>query len=548
MVGIDEAVLDNWHIMRSEGLSEDETVKAIAEKMHSDPDLSSLCHSEKVGTDLEFKLLVNGRAMSLHLITPTPTYGPDSYFDERTQRFQPGKLAKDIARQENIITIRDMGEEIVYLKDGIYHKGDSGKGDSYLRGRLKEIMGNRLEDLSQHAINELITQVRLNTYAEYRIFESDIELLPVKNGGLDLIAGTITPYEPGKHHFLFQLPVVFDPEADCPHIKEFLSEVLHEKDIPVVQEIFGYCLWREYYIKKAIMMVGDGDNGKSILMDLLGKFLGSGNTSAISLTQLSDNRFSTSYLRDKLANIFADLPDKAVRDTGLFKMLTGGDLVPYEIKHGGIGQFRNYAKLLFSTNTIPDARDDKGAYFGRWLLLEFPYAFVKKSLDHLLPNERLAKDRDSLLKELTTRMELSGLLNFALIGLKRLRENGRFSDDRTSDEIKRQYIRMSNSLKAFIEEGCIIGPNNEVPKSGGVGSFYTEYMGYCEENRLAKKDASTVGRDIIQISSIISAGRSRRFATDGKAVPIWHGIRLKTDADSDTEEEEESGGLDDFGG
>ena len=542
--GIEKIVFDNWPIMKSDGLSEDNIIKEIVTKIRADPELVRLCNDDGANIDIDLdpsmNALVIGRANALNLTIPTPTYEPDAYFDEHTEKFLPGKLARDMAEKEHIITIRDMAEEIVYFKDGMYHKGDDGRGDSYLRGRLKDILGERIDELSRHTVAEFIMQVRLNTYELYSIFEPDLELLPVKNGVLNLITGTIVPYDPDEHHFLFQLPVIYDPEAGCPCIEEFFSQIVDKKDVPVIQEIFGYCLWRDYYIKKALMMVGDGDNGKSVLMDLLDAFLGGDNVSTISLTQLTEGRFSTRYLRDKMANIFSDLPERAVKETGKFKMLTGRDKIDYEIKHGGGGQFLNYAKIIFSTNTIPDARDDKGAYFGRWLIMNCPYAFVKKSPDRLLPNERLAKDKDTLLKELTTRMELSGLLNYAIIGLKRLRKNGKFSDDRTTEEIRRQYDRSANSLKAFANELCTPSSESTIDKDGGPGSFRSEYLRYCDKHGLIKKDPSVVGRELPSIVPGVYAGKISR---GGDRIPVWYGIRLKTKEDIEEESDEPSGDL-----
>jgi hypothetical protein len=61
----------------------------------------------------------------------------------------------------------------------------------------------------------------------------------------------------------------------------------------------------------------------------------------------------------KLANIFADLPSKAIDDGGMFKSLTGEDYVTAERKNKDPFSFRPYARLLFSCNEIPKNYNDQ---------------------------------------------------------------------------------------------------------------------------------------------------------------------------------------------
>ena len=378
-------------------------------------------------------------------------YNPDTYFDDHG-KFQPGLLADHIAENGQLITIRDMGQEIVHLSAGVYHKEEGENGDSFVLAMLQPILGHRLEEVKKHHTTELLNQVRLRTYRDYFEFAKEsIELLPLENGILNLETLELLPYD-GKHLFLFKIPVRYDPRADCPIFRRFLREILYPKDVPLIEEMIGYCLWRDYYIKKGFMLVAEGNNGKSLLCAAVSAFLGIGNFSTESLTKLSESRFSTYWLRDRLANIYSDISNRAVKETGKFKMLTGDDWCDYEIKGGKSGQFLNYAKMIFSCNEIPDARDDSDAYFDRWNLVIFPWTFVPKTKKKCAPNERPSKDKDKYLKELTTNAELSGILNLALRALKRLRKAGRFSSNMTTQETKLKYIRMSNSLKAFAEE------------------------------------------------------------------------------------------------
>jgi putative DNA primase/helicase len=73
-----------------------------------------------------------------------------------------------------------------------------------------------------------------------------------------------------------------------------------------------------------LICVGGEDNGKSILLKLIGAFLGPENTSNRTLHSLVANQFATADLHGKLANIFADISSKKLVDLETFKVLSSG--------------------------------------------------------------------------------------------------------------------------------------------------------------------------------------------------------------------------------
>jgi len=73
-------------------------------------------------------------------------------------------------------------------------------------------------------------------------------------------------------------------------------------------------------------------------------------------------------------------------------------------------------------------------------LIEFPNNFEGEKADK------------SLITKLQTPEELSGFLNLVLDGLKRLRENGKFSNEKSIEATQREYELNSNPIAAFMEE------------------------------------------------------------------------------------------------
>jgi putative DNA primase/helicase len=195
------------------------------------------------------------------------------------------------------------------------------------------------------------------------------------------------------------LPITFDPNAKCPEILKFLGQALHAQDVFTAMKIIGYCLYRNNKYEKAVMLYGPGSNGKGVFIKLIELFVGLENTSHVPLQDLDKDRFAAADLYCKMVNTFADLKAEKLTTTGMFKTLVSGDTTRAQRKYGHPFSFRNYAKLIFSANKIPDSDDKTHAYYIRWLILPFEKVFERKE----------TKDT-RLIDKLTAPEELSGLL------------------------------------------------------------------------------------------------------------------------------------------
>ncbi|MFA5771422.1 MAG: phage/plasmid primase, P4 family [Thermoplasmata archaeon] len=419
----------------------------------------------------------------------------DKYFQDG--KFVPKLLADEIMDDYRFITTRD-NNEIFYYNDGIYHPNAESSIKEETKKRLKE-------ETTEHRANEILFQINVSTYVERDRINNHPMLVHLQNGIFDLDKMKIVPFSEDIISTI-KLPIKYDASADCPKIKKFLSEVLTEGDIPNIQELFGYTLLKDYQFQTAVMLVGEGNNGKSTLLSLFKHFLGMENISGVSLQDL-ETRFAKAELYGKLANIHADLSDKALYSTGMFKMLTGGDIISAEQKFKGRFNFINHAKLLFSANKLPESRDDTSAFFRRWIIIKFLNTFDRDKTD------------PKILEKITTNEELSGLFNWAVEGLKRLLTQGGFSYRETTEEIRDKYERMSNPLSAFIKDKIEIDPNSYVSKD----EFYAEFVKYCQENKLLTKAKNVVGRDLPSHIPTVCTERPR---IRGDRIQVWKGIKL----------------------
>jgi phage/plasmid-associated DNA primase len=87
-------------------------------------------------------------------------------------------------------------------------------------------------------------------------------------------------------------------------------------------------------MRKAVLLFGPGQNGKTKLLELFKAMIGAKNASAVPLQAFSEDRFARAELYGKLANTCGDLDARAVKRSDLFKMVTGGDPIVAQRKFG----------------------------------------------------------------------------------------------------------------------------------------------------------------------------------------------------------------------
>jgi len=409
----------------------------------------------------------------------------------------PKRVADDILGEFTIRT-RSGDHQIFFYDDGIYNPN----GGELIRNEVEKRLG---EASNNHIKNEVLGHIRDTTLTDPSEFNSQKSLIHLGNGIFDLDQMKLREFDKDIISTT-KLPVRYVEDADCPKFKEFLGQILTPGDASLIQEVFGWCLIKNYRFQKVVMCVGSGSNGKSTLLEVLKEFLGRDNIASIPLQQLA-RRFTPSQLFGKLANIYPDLPSGAFRETGVFKVLTGGDQISAEVKYiPNFLNFVNYAKLIFSTNKIPETLDESDAFFRRWLLVNFPNVFEGDEADTLLS------------KKIMTAEELSGIFNWSIVGSRRLIERGGF-EYRETEKVRDQYRRMSSSLLAFVEDCVEVAGNEEwISKE----EFYNTYIRYCKAERLPTKAKNVVGRELAEHVSV-QGGKKR---TKEGQVRVWRGIKL----------------------
>jgi len=392
----------------------------------------------------------------------TARVGPaDTYFEDG--KFNPPLLAEDIAADLRLT--RGPGGGLWYYASGVFRPGAENLVADIVRRVLKEkYRANRL--------NEVMSWCKT---LPIEISTEPVEgVLNVANGVLELDTLTLRPVRDSER-FTYQIPVAWRSDARCPQIETFVREVVPRDCVPLMAEIIGLCLLATSRYRRAVMLLGPGSNGKSVLLRVIKSLLGSENVSSVTLQALSEDHFAKAQLFGKLANVAGDLDSRPVEHSGPFKMLTGEDTVTADHKYGQPFQFVNYATLIFSANEWPVSHDQTDAYFTRWIAVPFNQRY-REDGGELRPGEKRADPK--LGGRLVAREELEGLLVRAVAGALRLQNRGGFDIPESARKAVADYRQWADTVMAWIDDAVTPSPSMKVSRR----DVYRLYGDWCKEN------------------------------------------------------------------
>jgi len=429
-------------------------------------------------------------------------------------------VAGAIEKSYYIFSIKeDKNSEMWIYKEGVYVPN----AKSEIKSITRVIIG---PVYNQTFINEIITKIEADTFIEQKEFfgTNYIDLVPVQNGILNLRTKELLPFEP-KKIFFNKLPIGYYPDAKCPAIDKHLSDVLKSSDDKeVFYELVGYCLWKDYSIEKAVMMVGGGRNGKGKTIEMIKRFVGMDNCTSVPLIVMNEESFSLSNLFGKMVNLAGDLSATALQQTGMFKQTTGRDMISAKRKFMTDINFTNYAKHIFACNELPRVYDNSLGFWERWVLFEFPYTFVSKEEYMALPEEdrffKKIMDTEQINK-ITTQEELNGLLIKSLEGLNRILTNKNFSKSRGSESIKQFWIRKADSFMAFCLDHLEEDYTGKILKS----DLRKAYSDYCHQHKVKGLSDMSIKISLQELFGVSEEqiGSERRFA--------WVGVSFKKNSE-----------------
>lgn len=307
-------------------------------------------------------------------------------------------------------------------------------------------------------------------------FDSNAELLNLRNGVLNLSTGEIHLHDP-KYMMTMTFEAALEPTAQAPRFEQFMADVLPDEDTRAyVQRALGYTLLGKPSERAMFLLHGKSGTGKSVLTNVMTKLFGTyGGTAPAATFRIKRNESSLDLhsLRGKRFVATSEMPEGAQLDEELFKRVTGGDQVSSRAHYEEYQTWTPQCVVWIATNFLPRVTSDDDAIWRRAKTISMDTQFGGDS-----GRPEILGYADILLEE------ADGILNWLLAGLAAYRQHGLNEPASVRADIA-EYRTDVDTVASFVrdmeQEGVLKEDPDGVVPSSVMLSLYDRY---CQEQRI----------------------------------------------------------------
>lgn len=260
----------------------------------------------------------------------------------------------------------------------------------------------------------------------------------------------------------------YDPTVTSESWINFIADIADNdsKRMALLQEMCGYVLFNDCSLQKCFFLIGDGANGKSVLLNVITQIFGDENVSNVEMSALTEDFQRIKFL-DSLLNIAAETKTNVKGAEAIFKQLVVGDKVTGCYKGKDFVDFRSRAKMIFACNELINAKDITYGFIRRICFIKFPVKFVENPEQ---PNEKIAD------KNITEKLlqHKPAIFNWILEGYKILKATNQFTVTDDEAQSVQEFQEAINPIYVFIKENPI---ETEITNE----ELYNIYKEWCRE-------------------------------------------------------------------
>ncbi len=269
-----------------------------------------------------------------------------------------------------------------------------------------------------------------------------------------------------EHYSTVRLPYSYNEHAECPLWIKTLGEILegNQEKIDTLQEFFGYCLTSRMQLKKALLMLGESDTGKSTVLFVFKEMIGKINYSTVPLKNMGHPQY-TPMMINKLVNLDTDVDKNAEAYEDNFKKITSYEEIECNQKYIETFSFVPKCRVILAANIFPRITDHSSAFYNRLIIIPFDRIFEKHEQD----TELVIKLKD----------ELPGIFNWCVEGYQRLKNRKQFKDVEFSREAVEELEDTNNPSNLFFREHVNIEAGASIEK----GVLFDRYREWSEKNK-----------------------------------------------------------------
>ena len=414
-------------------------------------------------------------------------------------------LAKKIIKDNCLIAIDD----IIYKFVDTHYKAIESKDIELETYRA-------YSDIKKYDLKEVSDKVFFECKINFDKKEN-LDYIAVKNGILNLKTynleepnkdKTITKYIPWDY-IPCEIDIITGEPVDS-EIKSYILDLVDndKNSLYIICEFLGQALYqKENIIQKSLIIKGDKQNGKSKFLQILNHFFTKDNVSNLDMKKLED-KFGLQLIVGKMVNIGDDISNQYIGDNGNIKKLITSEPLTIEPKGKPLFNYKPRMLFIFSCNDMPRFDDKTGALKRRFEFMGFNKTYSKEN-GNLDP---------FIVEKMTTEKNMTELLNLAIFGLQRIKQNHRLTYSENNQKLADEFDEDNNPIKLFIDEyttNSLIG--SKIFNNKPTQTVYNDYVIWCANNGLKEMSKINFSKQLLLYvpflftKNIWNNGKAERF-------------------------------------
>lgn len=316
----------------------------------------------------------------------------------------------------------------------------------------------------------------------------DKDLITVKNGVVDLKKMKLLPF---SHKYVFDTTIAtaYNPNIKEPNIdgwtpSQWLDDLAcgNEQIKLLLLQVIADAVNGNYSRRKAILLYGNGSNGKGTFQALIENIVGLQNCANLKINQFGE-RFALSQLIGKTVVIGDDLGAGIyIDDSGAFNSVITNDAVLIEFKGQQMFSTRLYCTVIQSTNEMPKMRNRSDGTYRRLIIAPFNAKFQDDGDNWKIKDEYINRDD---VKEWFLYQALQ--LDF-----------DKFIEPDISKDLLEQYKQENDPVadfKANVFDELVASGMSRIP----TGMLYMIFNNFCEQQNYKKWSQKTFNKQLKEL-------------------------------------------------
>lgn len=388
------------------------------------------------------------------------------------------------APPENIIADEILrAHQLVYIPSVGFYEYSSGVWSRLPDETVQSYVDKTLGEFATYQRVKSITGLLKTRALRSDITFNDAPVWNFINGTLELETGTFRDHNPNDY-CSFQASYPYNPNATYSAWAQFIDDVTagDPRASELLQLFMGYVLMNDCRFEKALVLSGNGSNGKSKFLEIARLLFGGNNSTVSHLTPRAMlDKFRLISFRESFVNIAGEIRSDLRDIEEVMKSVISGEPQMACYKSKDFVTFKPRTKLIFATNSQLSSGDTSEGLTRRLIMGDFKVSFVDNP-DPQNPYER-QKNTD-ILDSLITELNSGGIFNWTYAGYKLLRTVGYFTETSDQEQLLSEFKRSSNPILVFYED------LTERPAEYDYQQAYSDYIRWCAEN--GQKSESSV--------------------------------------------------------